>query len=392
MHNQIVQMHPLCSTHVVCQEVKNLESFGVPNLHVFEARVGGLLGRVQAADLPLKAAQTSPARYLLRKIDRLGYRIFQRAILRRTGAHVFHSHFGTVGWRDSRMLTGSSVKHVVTFYGRDVNFVCKEDPRWRSRYRKMFPRVAAVFCEGPHMARRVVELGCRPEKVFVQHLGVDVSKINFQPRKRARNQPLKVLIAGSFREKKGIPFALAALGQIQHDIPLEVTVIGDASNASRHQEERRRILSMVEKYSLQDKVTFLGFVSHERLIDEAYRHHIFLSPSVEAVSGDTEGGAPVTILEMMATGMPVVSTTHCDIPELVQHGVTGLLAEERDVLGLVNHLSWLAANEGRWLQMGKAARQRVETEFDARLQGRRQVELYANLLESDPSIALRAQA
>ncbi len=70
----------------------------------------------------------------------------------------------------------------------------------------------------------------------------------------------------------------------------------------------------------------MGYQPHSTLFAEAYRHHIFLSPSVTASTGDTEGGAPVSLIEMAATGMLIVSTTHCDIPEVIKHGVTGLLA------------------------------------------------------------------
>ena len=64
------------------------------------------------------------------------------------------------------------------------------------------------------------------------------------------------------------------------------------------------------------------------------KHDVFLAPSVTASNGDTEGGAPVAIIEMAASGMPIVSTRHCDIPSVVLDGVTGLLAAERDSEGL----------------------------------------------------------
>ena len=70
----------------------------------------------------------------------------------------------------------------------------------------------------------------------------------------------------------------------------------------------------------------LGYVSRETLREEAYEHDVFLAPSVTASNGDTEGGAPVAIIEMSASGMPIVSTNHCDIPSVVLDGVTGLLA------------------------------------------------------------------
>lgn len=63
-------------------------------------------------------------------------------------------------------------------------------------------------------------------------------------------------------------------------------------------------------------------VPYDRLLDEIARHHVFLSPSVTAPDGDSEGGAPVTIIEAAASGMPVVNSTHCATPEAVYDGRT----------------------------------------------------------------------
>src|SRR5690606_39794503 len=67
----------------------------------------------------------------------------------------------------------------------------------------------------------------------------------------------------------------------------------------------------------------LGYQPWRALMDAAYRHHVFLSPSITASDGDTEGGAPVGLIEMAATGMPVISSRHADIPEVIEHGVGG---------------------------------------------------------------------
>jgi colanic acid/amylovoran biosynthesis glycosyltransferase len=103
---------------------------------------------------------------------------------------------------------------------------------------------------------------------------------------------------------------------------------------------------------------------------------VFLSPSVTASTGDTEGGAPVTILEMAATGMPVVSTTHCDIPGLFPATARRLLAEERDVEGLANHLRWLVEHPEDWIALVESTRTWIEQEFDANVQGERLADLY----------------
>jgi colanic acid/amylovoran biosynthesis glycosyltransferase len=215
------------------------------------------------------------------------------------------------------------------------------------------------------MARCLVGLGCAEEKIRVHHLGVRIDDIPYRPRSWRPGTPLRVLIAATFREKKGIPYALAALGSIQGVVPLEVTVIGDATVEPRSQAEKARIMAALEQHCLKPHTRLLGFVTYEQLMKEAYDHHIFLSPSVTASDGDTEGGAPVGIIQMAASGMPIVSTNHCDIPNVLPASAD--LAEERDVPGLVKQLQWLIENTGDWEPRLVEARRPVSLNFNARL-------------------------
>lgn len=179
--------------------------------------------------------------------------------------------------------------------------------------------------------------------------------------------------------EKGIPYALEALARLKDKISFDVTIIGDANNEIRSQAEKKSILETIKKHNLQPRIRMLGYQPHTVLLEEAYKHHIFLSPSVTADDGDTEGGAPVTILEMAATGMPVVSTRHCDIPEVIHHGCMGLLAEERDVEGLVCHLRWLIGHPEQWDRMIEAGRKHVESEFNASVQSEKLAAVYREL-------------
>ncbi|MEW5804785.1 MAG: glycosyltransferase [bacterium] len=366
LYNQVRFLPPEIENHIVCEKTENLDQFFVPNIHAL--------------------IETSAWRYFWDKgVRKLGIRQhldFLVAQARIHHAHVLHSHFGNVGWANRGAAKLAGLKHVVTFYGVDVNYVPKNDSRWHDRYQMLFDQTALVLCEGPHMAQCVVALGCPKNKVRVHHLGVRVEKIAFRPRIWNPAEPLRVLIAASFREKKGIPFALEALARLQSEVPFEVTIIGDAGCEERSQIEKRKILSLIDKYNLKSKIHLLGYQSHEVFFEQAYTHHVFLSPSVTASDGDTEGGAPVSIIEMAASGMPIVSTTHCDIPEVIKNGVSGLLAPERDVDGLVHHLKWLVNHPSRWKQMVEAGRRHVETGYDARVQGEILARVYQEVVNA----------
>ncbi len=362
LYNQIRYLPPEVENHVVCERSENLDQFPFPHLYNLD--------------------NCPPwQRYWEKGLRKLGlhhHLPFVRQQAKRVKADMLHSHFGHLGWTNLAVAQQMGIPHVVTFYGEDVNRLPQQDPRWHDRYRRLFEQCDRVLCEGPFMANSVVKLGCPPDKVQVHHLGISLDQIAFQPRTWQPGEPLRVLIAASFREKKGIPDALAALGQLQTDLPLEITIIGDASNDPASQLEKEKILTAIAQYQLKPRL--LGYQSHATFFAAAYQHHVFLSPSVTASNGDTEGGAPVSIIEAVATGMPVVSTRHCDIPEVLRNPHRELLAAERDIPGLVNQLLWLTEHPQAWHHLVQAGRAHIEAEFDARVQGQRLATIYRNLI------------
>ncbi len=364
IYSQIIHLPSWIDNHVLCERTVNLDQFNIPHLHSL---------------CKFSRQQCMIAKGLRKLHIRKPSVYFQRQLADYHG-DILHSHFGDKGWEDQPLARSNGLKHVVTFYGVDVNHLPAKEPRWRSRYKELFQSVDAVLCEGPYMARSIVQLGCSTEKVHVHHLGVNVDDIVFQPLTWHPGQPLKVLIAAAFRQKKGIPYALEALGRLKGQINLEITIIGDASSYPRSQREKQVIMETIERYGLVDRVRLLGFQPYAVLTQAMYNHHIFLSPSVLAQDGDSEGGAPVTIIEAAAAGLLVVSTTHCDIPEVILNGETGLLAPERDVDALVAHLQWLVTNEDAWDAIRQAARTHIEKEFNAKIQGDRLAMLYQELI------------
>lgn len=348
MHSQVLELQRLgVNAHVVCERTENLDQFGVANIH-------------SLADEPKWRQVWDKGLRKLRLRRHLAHLV---QVGRDINANIVHSHFGNVAWANLGAVKRIGVRHVVTFYGLDVNKLPMQQPVWRDRYAELFEHANLFLCEGSHMAQSLVKLGCPAAKVHVQHLGVDVERINFQPRCWQSGETLKVLIAASFREKKGIPYAIEALGRLRERVAIEVTIIGDAGAEPESQVEKTRILAALEQTGLAAHTRLLGYQSHAVMLQEAYAHHIFLHPSVTASDGDTEGGAPVCITEMLATGMPVVSTWHCDIPEVVGPAFHAFLAKERDSQGLSDCLTKLMEQPEQWEALARAGRQRVETEY-----------------------------
>jgi colanic acid/amylovoran biosynthesis glycosyltransferase len=364
LYNQILYLPASIKSHVACEETCNLEQFPTQNLHSLsqEARWRWVLEK------------------FFRKVEIWRALPFLGRQVKHCQAQLLHSHFGNYGWANLAIAQKYQLKHLVTFYGLDVNQLPQQDSRWRSRYQDMFRQIDRVLCEGPHMAQCIVQLGCPAEKVSVHHLGVDFEKLPFQPREWQVGEPLRILMAASFREKKGLTYALEALGQLNADVTLDITLIGDSGSDIESQQEKQRILEIIGQYNL--KVRLLGYQPHDIFIKEAFQNHLFLSPSVTARDGDTEGGAPVSIIEAAASGMPVISTNHCDIPEVLKPYPVALFAQERNVEDLVRILKWWVGHSKDWQGVLSTTRTYIETEFDAKIQGQKLGAIYRDVMET----------
>lgn len=367
--------------HVICQWTENLNQFPVNNL--------------RSLDAPPKAKTF--VRRVLRRLGMTSDDKKSRTLLENTideiKPDILHSHFGNCGWANSDIARKYGVRHVVSFYGLDLSYLPHSDPRWRIRYKEMSDRIDAVLCEGPHMARCIAALGVDPEKIQIFRLGIDLERIPFVPRTNS-DKPKRFLIQGSFREKKGIPYALEALAIVMKNHPdLEITVIGASSGSEREETEKQRILKVTAEHGLGERIQFLGYVPYDRVIQEFYRHDVFVSPSVTSSDGDTEGGAPVTVIEAAASGMPVMSTLHCDIPFVLSEENGAYLVPERDSAALARAIERLLARED-WYPIVAANRQLIERELDVRRQTEKLAGIYSGLIghEQDGRGALRADA
>jgi colanic acid/amylovoran biosynthesis glycosyltransferase len=292
------------------------------------------------------------------------------------GAEVLHAHFGQTGYGVLRLKRRTALPLVTTFYGADASQRVRL-PGWRERYAELFAEGELFLAEGPRLAARLVELGCPAEKVAVHPITIEPERYRFRVREpKARDERVRLFFCARLCEKKGLAFALRALALVKDKYPtVELRIGGDGPDAAAAR-------ALVEELGLQDAVRFLGFLSHERFLAELDAADVFVQPSVTASDGDTEGGAPTTLLEAQACGVPILASRHADIPQVVPEGESGLLSAERDSEGLAENLHTLLAGPERWAEMGRAGRAHVEAQHAALPQTARLEDRYLQLVGS----------
>ncbi len=295
-------------------------------------------------------------------------------VLAQEDARLLHAHLGWEAARAARLARRFRRPFIASFYGRDAGLLPRK-AYWRELYRRLFRAADRVLAEGPHMAGVLETIGAPAARIRVVHLGIPIESFPFSERRDPGGaDPIVGLIAASFREKKGILYALEAMARLVGKHPrLRLRIVGDGPL-------RPQIRARAEAADLGGRVAFLGYLPYPEYVEELTRAHFLLAPSVTAADGDTEGGAPVCLIEAQASGLPCVATTHCDIPAVTRPGRSALLAPERDVPALAERIDELLSDPQRWPEMGMAGRAHVEAEYNIRRQVLRMNEVYRELL------------
>jgi len=243
-------------------------------------------------------------------------------------------------------------------------------------YLKMFESSNLFLVEGPAMRDKVLSLGCDAARVRVQHLGIALDRIAFTPRQVRPGDDVTLLMAGRAIEKKGHVYGLQAFARAARrvrQVRLLIMTWGDYHDTHQNIEVLR---AEIREKKLGDRVEIVGQKPYDEYLRTVQRCHILLNPSVHAGNGDAEGGFPVTITEAMASGMPVIATSHCDIPEIVLDGETGLLADEKDVPALADRIEEMVSSPERWSDFADKGRALVEAEYNAVNQAERLEAIY----------------
>ncbi|GLR19017.1 glycosyltransferase [Portibacter lacus] len=288
---------------------------------------------------------------------------------------LIHFHFGTTAVKFERIWNNSiNIPFVVSFYGYDYEKAIYDHPKLKEEYKMLFEKVSSVFVEGTNGVDLLSILGLNRSKIKVLRLGVDTENIVFQKRKISR--PLKFIQIANFLEKKGQVFIVEAVNQMQ-DIwkdKIHITLIGNHSS-----EYGTKVLDLIQEYNINSFFTIKGIIPYQEIQKELRNNHVFIHPSCYAKDMDCEGGAPTILLDAQASGMPIVSTLHCDIPSYVQHGNTGFLTPEKDVNGIIESINkFLEMDNSEYVEMCKSSRAHIEKDYNVKQNARLIEQEYAN--------------
>lgn len=281
---------------------------------------------------------------------------------------VLHAHFGPTAnsFLPAQEVTQSPL--VASFYGYDISGVPRSNP---SVYDKLFERATAITCLSDDMKKDIVALGGPATKIRKVPLCIDIDKFEYRERSVGPSEPIRILTVARHVEKKGLRYAVDAVAKLDIEQPVTYLIAGDGPR-------REQLEGQIAELDADDRIEILGWQTQEEISRLMADVHMFLLPSVTAENGDKEG-TPTVLLEAQSTGLPVVSTTHAGIPEIVSDGKSGLLVPERDVDALINALETILSQPKRWPEMGQAGREHVEAHHSIDVVTERIITIYRDV-------------
>lgn len=274
---------------------------------------------------------------------------------------VIICQYGSLGKEcASHLKNNKRVKLVTFFRGSDITSIRETAS---GEYDTLFFTGDLFLPVCSYFAYLLTTLGCDPKKVLVQASGIDCNKFKFRQKvpntsaMRKTRETIRIISVNRLIEKKGCKYALQAIKRlINSGYSIDYTIVGDGK-------QRDILINSAKKLGIEKNVHFLGSRSNEEVALLLQNSHIFLLPSVTCPNGSQEG-IPNALKEAMAMGLPVISTYHAGIRELIKHGETGFLSPERDAHSLEKNIKYLIEHPKIWHSITHKARLVIESLYD----------------------------
>jgi colanic acid/amylovoran biosynthesis glycosyltransferase len=298
-----------------------------------------------------------------------------QTVLSKTAARLLHIYFGQIAVHLLPLIRSWKKPSIVSFHGADVT-VDMNKPAYRETTRQMLNAVKLVLVRSESLRRAVIDLGCNEEKIEIQRTGIPLDEFPFRERSFiAAPTEWRFVQAGRLIEKKGLPVTLRAFALFlrQHS-NASLTIAGEGPLLGQLQ-------NLAGELNIDGRVSFTGFVSQQKLREIYDGSHIFLHPSQRGDDGNQEG-IPNSMLEAMASGLPVFATHHGGIPEAIRNGVSGVLVPERDHEKLAVALLDAAQDPEFLSRIALNGAEIVRKNFDLRAQAQRLEEVYLRTIDA----------
>ena len=272
--------------------------------------------------------------------------ILAAELLRKRNIDHVHNHIGDQSGTVTMLAAKfAGIEYSITFHGWPVFFDAKYS-RIKEKVRAAhFTRAISYFCQSQLMMFSQCD---DPRPFRVVHCGLSIDRYRYRP---PREQVETLFCAARLSPEKGISFLIKALKLLAdggHVLHLRLAGNGPS---------REALEAMAKNFGISANVKFLGFLDEDEIIGELRSADLFVLPSFIE-------GLPVSAMEALAVGVPVIATNIAGTSELVEDGRTGMLVRPSDAQALADAVLRMAKDHQFRLRVAECGRRKVVEEFD----------------------------
>lgn len=348
------QLHslPHSNQHILTQKVENLSQFPTSSLTPLPRPCSRELRRFVYRHILHQPIQIYPseARKILQTFHALQ-------------GDLLHIYFGHVGTLLLPLLKIRNFPTILSFHGADAT-ANLQSPKAIQALQSATSLVDLILVRSQSLLHALQSLQIPNSKLLLHRTGIPLADFPISSRSlpTSPTSPIHLLQASRLIPKKGLLSSLEMFDKFVKKRPGSTFTIAGTGPMESELKEK------VNQLGLTEQVKFPGFCSQESLRKHFTEAHIFLHPSETAANGDQEG-VPNSMLEAMATGLPVAATLHGGIPEALTSGRSGILVPERDPDALLHAVETLIQSPEAYQRFSEEAAQEVREKFDLQKQG-----------------------
>lgn len=270
--------------------------------------------------------------------------------LKKKKIEIVLAQYGTTAYKVVEICKFLKIPLITHFHGYDASVKNVIDRC--NQYKDVFSYSTYIIAVSKEMKSNLENLGCPSEKLVYNVYGP--SKLFLEQIPEFSNQTF--LGIGRFVNKKAPYYTILAFKKVHDQFPETKLIIGGTG------ELYESCLNLIRYLNLEKSISLPGIISREQFLNYLKSAFAFVQHSVTAINGDQEG-TPLAVLEASAAGLPVVSTKHAGIPDVVVDNKTGLLVEEHDVDAMAQKMMDLLKNQTLAKQFGSNGKERIKTNF-----------------------------
>lgn len=335
------------------------ETFVAAHKNLLQGRIfyyyGSRLAHIQLENSDLKLFDFGLKKQIRRKVSKAyRNRTEPQSLLHKSlidnNIDVILVEYGTLAHYLLPLFRICDISFVIHFHGYDASV--RSVIEKCDGYKEAFAKASKVIAVSKFMKHSLEKLGCPPEKLILNTYGP--SDLFYEVNSTKEN--LELLAIGRFVDKKAPYLTILAFSKVLDQFPeAKLIMAGDGPLLNT-------CINLVEYLGITDAVSFPGVITPDEFRNRLATCRAFVQHSLVAQDGDMEG-TPVAIIEAQAAAVPVISTYHAGIPDVVQNKLTGLLVPEKDVEDMASAMIKLLSDIELAKKMGNSGRSNIQENF-----------------------------